>query len=330
MKAILATLATIIGSVILGYFFLSRADIPPTREYGVTFSPAYAREIGIDWRAAYRATLDELGVRKFRLVAYWDQIERERDAYDWSELDELIREAGARDARVILAIGRRVPRWPECHIPQWARELPWEEQKSQLRDIVRATVERYKDNPTITMWQVENEVFLPVFADESCGDMVDEAFFEEELALVRSLDSRPIMVTDSGNLGLWYKPYQLADVFGTSLYIYFYRPDTGMFRTALPSSLYAVKGTVMRLLYGQKPVILSELSLEPWLAAPIEDVPLLEQRSRMSVPMMEEIIAYAAETPFREQYLWGVEWWYYMREKGHPDHWLFAKVLFAD
>jgi len=30
-----------------------------------------------------------------------------------------------------------------------------------------------------------------------------------------------------------------------------------------------------------------------------------------------------AKTNFDEQYLWGVEWWYYLREKGHPEIWNF-------
>ncbi len=49
----------------------------------------------------------------------------------------------------------------------------------------------------------------------------------------------------------------------------------------------------------------------------------------MTIAYVHEIIAYAHETPFIEQYLWGVEWWYYMREKGYPEYWAAMKVLFS-
>jgi hypothetical protein len=327
-------LGLVIGALILvfcgGLAYLSFETPPTKRTYGVTFSGEYAREIGIDWQAAYLAVLDELGVRAVRIPAYWDLIERSPGAYDWSELDFYVHEARERGAQVTIALGRRVPRWPECHIPSWAGTLPWEQQKAELRELIRAVIERYRSEPNIAMWQVENEVFLPVFADESCGTIVDEAFLEEEIALVKLLDARPILITDSGNLGFWYKPYQLGDVFGTSMYLYFWRADTGLFRTILPSSLYATKLNLMRLVFGEKPAILSELSLEPWLGDQIANVSIEEQRARMSVEKMHEIIAYAAESPFSVQYLWGAEWWYYMRERDYPEYWAAMKVLYRD
>ena len=329
MRRILVTLALVAIALtgILGW--LSYGAPPDTRQYGITYSGEYAREIGIDWQAAYIAALDELGVKRVRIPVYWSLVEKKEGEYDFSEIDFYVHEARERGAQVTLAIGRRVPRWPECHIPAWAQGRSWDEQKDELRQLIRAAVERYRGEPNIAMWQVENEVFLPVFADESCGHIIDEAFLEEEIELVKSLDARPVLVTDSGNLGLWFKPYRLGDVFGTSMYLYFWRADTGLFRTILPASYYALKTNLVRLLFGEKPMILSELSLEPWLADRIENVPLAEQIQRMDLDKVHEIVAYAAATPFTQQYLWGAEWWYYMRERGHPEYWLAMKVLFA-
>ena len=319
---ILVALSGVVG-------WLSYGTPPDRRDYGITYSGEYAREIGVDWQAAYIAALNELGVQRVRIPVYWSLIEKDEGIFDWSEIDFYVHEARERGAQVTLAIGRRVPRWPECHVPQWAQARDWETQKAELRELIRAAVERYRGEPNIAMWQVENEVFLPVFADESCGHIIDEAFFEEEIALVKSLDARPVLVTDSGNLGLWYMPYRLGDVFGTSMYLYFWRADTGLFRTILPPEYYTFKTNLMRLVFGDKPAILSELSLEPWLADRIQNVSLDEQRERMSIDKMHEIVAYAAATPFQEQYLWGAEWWYYMRERGHPEYWLAMKVLFS-
>lgn len=317
-------------------FALSYRATPERISYGVSFSVPYAEELGLDWKEVYRAMLDDLGVKRLRLPAYWPMVEPKKGTYEWSELDFEIGEARARGATVILAVGKRLPRWPECHVPAWARVgeggegLSPSEQKEALRAYIRAVVERYKDNPAIVMWQVENEPYLRVFAKDQCGAL-DEAFLKEEIALVRSLDSaRPILLTDSGNLGTWVGAYPRGDVFGTSVYLYFWNPTLGAFRTVLPAAYYRVKANLMRLLFGSKPVILSELSLEPWLAASINDVSLDEQLSRMNIEKFNEVVQYARATNFDTQYLWGVEWWYYMKTKQrHPEFWDAARALFS-
>lgn len=319
---------TLVIFVIVGaaIFLLSLRAVPPSISYGASFSPLYAQELGLDWRAVYGMMLDDLGVKHLRLSAYWPLVEPEQGRYSWEELDFQIREAKKHNADVILAVGRRLPRWPECHVPKWAERLPWPEQKKEIWNMVRAVVERYRSDPAIIMWQVENEPFLPVFANEHCGN-TDKEFFVDELALVRTLDARPILVTDGGNFGTWAEAYHAGDVFGTSVYLYFWNETTGIFRTILPPAYYRVKTNLMRFL-GVKPVILSELSLEPWLAASIHSVSLEDQLARMNADTFDEVITYARKTSFAMQYLWGVEWWYYMREHGHPEFWNRAKTLF--
>ena len=88
----------------------------------------------------------------------------------------------------------------------------------------------------IIYWQVENEPYLEVFAKEYCGDL-DEVFLSKQVEFVKTLDSsRPILVTDSGNLGTWYKPWSHGDVFGTSVYVYLWNSEIGPFKSYLPSS----------------------------------------------------------------------------------------------
>lgn len=180
------------------------------------------------------------------------------------------------------------------------------------------------------MWQVENEPYLAVFAADQC-DPLDEGFLEEEIALVRSLDQRPVLMTDSGNLGTWIGAYRRGDAFGTSAYLYFWNQAVGAYRTILPPAYYRAKTNLVRVFFGEKHVILSELSLEPWLGASINDVPLATQLSRMNIEKFDEIIEYARKTNFDMQYLWGVEWWYYMKEKqNHPEFWSAARELFHE
>lgn len=315
--------------VAVAFVMLTLHDIPEDVSYGVTFSNMHAEELGLDWRAVYRASLDDLRIRKFRIPAYWPDVEPQRDIYDFSTLDYQIREAKARDAMLILAIGRRLPRWPECHVPEWAKTLSWDEEKEEIRQYLTRVVERYKDEPAITHWQIENEPYLNAFANEHCGDL-DEAFLEEEISLVRRLDPhRSILVTDSGNLGTWTGAYRNGDSFGTSLYMYFWNPDVGQFKTKLPAIVYRMKERVMEIVYGPKETFLIELSLEPWLTEPTPIAALEDQLSRMDIAKFDEIVAYARKTSFDQQYLWGVEWWYYMRGKDHPEFWERAKSIFS-
>lgn len=308
---------------------LAWKPVPDEIEYGMSFNTMYARELGLDWRQTYDALLDDMQVRHLRLAAHWPMVEPEPGRYNFTELDYQLDRAEEVGAEVVLAVGRRLPRWPECHIPRWANELPQAEKNEQLLDYMTAVVERYRDRDHITYWQVENEPFLEVFAFEHCGEL-DTDLLQEEIELVRELDdSRPILVTDSGNLGTWSGAYQAGDVFGTSVYIHFWNPELGQFRTILPPWFYRAKDNVMQLLYGRQETMLIELAAEPWLVEPIVDVPLSVQFSRMNLDTIQDSIEYARRTRYERQYLWGGEWWYWLKEEhDRPEIWEWAKTLY--
>ncbi len=332
LRSILKTAAIL--SVICGvgygiYAYLGYKPVPDRITYGLSFNTIYARELGLDEREVFTAILDELEVRHLRLAAHWTLVEPERDQYDWSAIDFEVREASARQADIIMGVGRRLPRWPECHVPEWAKTMTWEQQKAEIRQLVTETVNRYKDEPAIVYWQVENEPFLEVFAKEHCGEL-DAEFLKEEVELVRSLDpTRPILVTDSGNLGTWHGAYRAGDAFGTSVYVYFWNPELGQFKTILPPAFYRFKEGVMRLFFGDKKTFLIELSAEPWLLEPIVDVPIETQLTRMNPSKFEEILAYARETRYDTQYLWGAEWWYWLKLQGHTEMWDAGEEVFT-
>ncbi len=330
LRYIFFTVLIVSVLVALALVFLARKEAPERIVYGMSFNTSYALELGLDWRETYDAILDDLGVRHLRLAAHWPMVEPIQNAYNFEELDYQLARAEEVGATVVLAVGRRLPRWPECHIPDWAADLSWSEQQERLRSLITATVTRYKDHPSITYWQVENEPYLAAFAYEHCGAL-DEDFLEEEIALVHSLDgTRPVLVTDSGNLGTWYRPYQQGDAFGTSVYVYFWNPDLGQFRTVLPPWFYRVKDNFVQLFYGQKETMLIELAAEPWLIEPIVEVDLDVQFSRMDLEKFEDILEYAKETRFEKQYLWGAEWWYWLHKQGHDAFWERGRSLYAD
>ncbi len=309
---------------------LTISDKPKEIKYGVSYNDLYVQELGLDPKKVYISILDELGVKRLRLSAHWTMVEPIKDTFNFRELDFQIREAERRGVDVILGVGRRLPRWPECHVPDWARELSWEEQKVEIKEMITEVVERYKGSTSITYWQVENEPFLEIFATEECGEL-DKEFLAEEIALVKELDdSRPILITDSGNLGKWAGAYKAGDAFGTSVYIYFWNAEVGQFKSILPPSFYRAKNNLMRMIYGRKQTFLIELSAEPWLMQGIVDTPIETQLERMDIEKFEEIIEFAKETRFDTQYLWGAEWWYWLKEHGEDSFWLRAKELFDE
>ena len=324
------TLLTLIGVVGLVLFGLAQKAEPEVITYGMSFNTPYARELGLDWQAAYDAILDELGVRQLRLAAHWSMVEPIPNVYNFAELDYQIARAEEVGAEVVFAVGRRLPRWPECHTPDWAQDISTQERNASQLRYMETVINRYKNSPAITTWQVENEPFLAVFAFDYCGEL-DTDFLDTEIDLVRQLDpTRPILVTDSGNLGTLSGAYSRGDLFGTSVYVHFWNPELGQFRTLLPSWFYRVKDNLMALRYGEKPTYLIELSAEPWLLEPIVDVPLDIQFTRMNLEKFEDILTYAKGTRYQMQYLWGAEWWYWLHLQGRSEMWERGKKLFPE
>lgn len=323
-------LAVIVGLLALAVWYLAQKPAPERIVYGMSFNTVYANELGLDWKKAYDAIIDDLGVRHLRLAAHWTLVEPEDDKYNFKELDYQLEKAESVGADVIFGVGRRLPRWPECHVPDWAKDKSWDEQKAEIKEYLEVVVNRYKDHPAVTYWQVENEPYLDVFATEHCGEL-DEEFLLEEIKLVRSLDpTRPVLLTDSGNLGRWVGAYKHGDAFGTSVYVYFWNPELGQFKSILPPWFYRFKENLIALFYGEKPTFLIELSAEPWLLEPVTEVPIETQYSRMDINKFNEIIAYARETRYDKQYLWGAEWWYWLHERGHHELWDRGQELFKN
>ncbi|MFO0718945.1 MAG: cellulase family glycosylhydrolase [Candidatus Paceibacterota bacterium] len=310
-------------------FSLSFTKIPSKITYGVTFSKLHSEELKLDWKKVFLASLDDLKIRQYRLSAHWDKTEIQKDSYNFADLDFQMNEAKKRDAKVILAVGRRLPGWPECHDPEWTKNISKEEKQKELLTYIEDVVNRYKDYPNLMYWQVENEPFLVLYARHSCGDFFDADFYDKETALVRQLDpNTPIFITDSGELSLWYQAYTRADAFGTSIYLYVWNHTLGQIRYPIVPAFFRIKHNIIKMLFKDKPAIISELSTEPWLLKPIIETPINEQLEQMNLDRFSSMISFASKTGFDTQYLWGVEWWYYMRENGHPEFWNLARELY--
>jgi hypothetical protein len=311
--------------VFLLVWFWPQEKLKP--DYGVTFSAKYARELGLNPKETLQAIFIDLGVKKVRLVAYWDDIQDADGHLNYQDLDWQIAMAEKYQAEVILAVGKRVPRWPECHIPTWALQLDKEKQDEALLKFVRETVVRYKDKNVVKVWQIENEPFLGSYAKQYCGQL-DKNILDKEIALVKENDfNTPVLITDSGELSLWNAAYSRGDQFGSTFYVYVANQVFDDVRSVMSHNSYRYKLDLMSLFHGKKPSYLIEISIEPWLTKPIIQTSFAEQLKKMNISRAKTILDIASQTGFTEQYLWGAEWWYYLKLNGYPELWDYIKNI---
>lgn len=295
----------------------------PDMIFGVNFSPLQTDHLGIDGREVYRALLDDLGVKHLRLGAYWNRIEKTEGVYDFSELDYYMDEAAKRQAKIILTTGQRIQRWPECHDPQWLKK---QDKQNKLDKLITETVNRYKDHPALEFWQIENEPFLLAFG--KC-EKISSPNFKKEIDLVKKLDpTHPTISTDSGELASWLRTAPFTDYFGSTVYRLVLSPYLGYIshEPSIPAAQYRLRSFI-----AGKPiekVFLIEVQAEPWTDRGLRDVPIQEQFNSMDLNRFKKTAQFAKKTGFPRSYMWGAEWWYWLRQNGHPEFWDFAKTLF--
>lgn len=319
-------LIILIGGIVL--FFLMnfgvgfRTNRTPPR-FGITFSTTYTKQLGLDVQESFRAFVDELGVRAIRVPVYWSEIERSPDQFDWQELDALVSYSDERDVKITLVVGTKVPRWPECFIPDWAEALGSHEQQTRVLGMIGAVVNRYKNSPSLERWQVENE---PFFHFGICTQLT-LAQFQERVDLVRSLDpSHPIQITVSGELTSWKNEANSADILGISMYRLVWNDLFGYFIYPVTPQFYYTRAKLIG--PSVERVIVSELQAEPWFSEPIQSRSLDKWYFAFDEEMFRKNIEFVDEAGLPEVYLWGAEWWYLLKENKDERLWKVAEKVF--
>ncbi len=315
---LLIALALAVCASIGAFLFIGWPHITPNVEYGMTFSRPYAQELGLDPDVVLKTALDDVKIRRFRLAAYWKQVEPSRDTWDFADLDYQISEIGKRNGKVILAIGEKLPRWPECWGPDWWKNMSRAEQRVETLKYIEAVVLRYKDNPTINAWQIENE---PHFAYGNCPSP-DYFFMPYEANFVRGLDpSHQIYTTDSGELSSWVTLAPFVDQLGISVYRTVRSPTFGNMNLHywfVPPFLYKRKAMLLRP-FGVRDLYVSEFQMEPWSNKPLLETPIEDQLSSMNIAQMKANFSFAERMEIPNIDFWGIEWWVWMKQHGHPE-----------
>jgi len=315
--------------VLFVYFFVGSTREAEKITWGASFSQLQAESLGLDWRAVYIALLDDLKVARLKISVDWDRVESQKDSFVFDEVDWQVEEAEKRGVDLLLVMGMRTPRWPECHIPEWAQGLSKDEQQKEILSLLEQIVIRYKDSPSIAYWQVENEPLLPF------GECPwrDRGFLKKEIELIKKLDpDRPVVISDSGEFSFWLRAAQMGDVVSTTMYQKVWFKEIKRYVTyPLPATFYARKAKYIDALFGKR-VIVGELQAEPWGPGKLlADTSIEEQDKAFDMNQFQKNIKFAKSTGFDEFYLWGAEWWYWRKQVAQdPTFWNQAKTLFSN
>lgn len=294
--------------------------------FGISFSLKQCRNFDLDWQPVLHSLIHDLGVKQFRLMSYWDEHETTRGNYDFATLAKQLKIIQAAGGEVSLCLGVRQPRWPENHWPNWAWRLPKPERDTALMRYLDATVAFAKEWPCITSYQLENEALLTNFGTRPD---TDRRRLRAEFKLVKHLDpTRAVAMSTSTSWGIPIRR-PIPDYVGFSYYQVLYHD--GKYRLSFHRPwLDRIRAALIRLIH-RKQSFIHELQAEPWGPKNIWEMDLPEQYKSMSLAQLQSNIRQAEATGLYPIYLWGAEWWYWLKSKNRaPEHWNAVQKLYRD
>lgn len=290
-----------------------------TSALGVTFSHPHLLHLGIPVNSALLHAL-AMGFSHIRLGIYWNRVEKNKNIYDFGEIEKLLEICEKEGQKIIINVGMKSPRWPEFYIPHYITNKNIESREVGERALVfiEKTINKLKTYQCITHWQVENE---PLDPSGPFNLSISSSLLKQEVDLVRSLDNRPIIITLWGNeivrrnyLAI---VFPLADVIGLDIY---YKQHM---REILGNSLYSspqssdvdLNGMIQSI---SKPIFITELQAEPWEKD--EKAYLSENPKSISPLLLRKNIQRALSLGAKEILLWGFEYWYLQMMRGDSSY----------
>lgn len=299
---------------------------PPVKDpvWGVSFSVKRTRELGLDARQTMTALLDDMKIKHYRLMSYWDEIEVARGQMDFTELDWQMNEVAKRGGSVSLGIGLRQPRWPECHQPEWAFRLSGNEWKQALYAFMEVVAKRYEHHPALISWQLENEAVNDWFG--TC-DKPDRERLNEEYALLKSWSNKPVWMSLSDQHGFPINPPR-PDRFGYSVYRWVWNDKTQPGNYLIyptPIWYHRLRAVIIKS-YTERDIFIHELQMEPWGPVSTALMTTEEQDISMSADQVGRNFKFGRMIGERDIYLWGGEWWYWRLINGDDSIWQAVKT----
>jgi hypothetical protein len=320
----------LVGSMygIAGWYIHSQRSQP--LQQGVSLIPDYAQSLGVDPQAMMDGLLG-IGVKQFRLVSYWSDMEQQPGQYDFSQLDWQFQKAEQAHAKIILTVGLRQPRWPECHAPNWVdTSRPAGQWQPQLETFMQKVIERYKNSPSLESYQLENEYFLKGFGE--CSNFNRQRLVSEYNLVKQTDPNHPIIVGRSNNaIGLPLGQPQ-PDEFSISVYkrVWDAAWTHRYIEYPYPAWYYGFLAGLQKIVTG-KNMMIGELQAEAWPpnGKSIQEISLEEQNKSLDAQRLQDRFQYGRATGMRQIDLWGAEYWYYRKVKLHdPSLWNIARQEF--
>jgi hypothetical protein len=313
-------------------------------QIGTTFIKINAEHLGLDWRSAYKEIITDIGIKQIRIPIFWDQLEREPGKFDWADLDWQMQEAAKAKAKVVLVVGHRVPRYPECYAPDWTKGLNDAAFKRSLFTMTETVVKHYRDHPALGAWQVENEpeakIMGKIWGDGTCREI--SHWVREEVQLVRRLNVRRIKIVVTYAFTPWTaaqvrKTLEFdSDVVAMTLFnkLYFRSPFyTGYIEMFKLGPLSPLRLGYQRSLIAKnaQELWIAEMQAEPWGPdGPYKFDKPEDADMTMNPVRLRETWDYAVNGGASRIYLWGAEWWLAERDRGRSKMLDAVKGLVAD
>jgi hypothetical protein len=309
---------------------------------GTSFARWRAEGRGLDYRAAFeRIMAMQFGI--LRLSASWREIEQ----VGYEHLDWLLAAAERVRQPVLLTLGMKALGWPEFYLPEG---LDPNDVAVQRRAIihVREVARRYRDNPALVAWQIENE---PFNRSGPHAWWIARHLVRAEAEAVRSLDrDRPLVITtfahfDAGldrtstrHQSRWKRRLGLAvpaerealsvlqrgDILGLDVYpaIGWLDPSgLAQLAHAAPDQPATVARWRRIAREQGKRLWVTEAQAEPWEARPPQGDPVSVKAEAIG-ELVDRLAGIGVETIL----LWGSEYWLWRADRGDP-RWVEAVSL---
>jgi hypothetical protein len=310
---------------------------------GTSFARWRADALGLDYRAAFER-ICAMRFTLIRLSASW----REVAQFGYGHLDWLLGEAERVRQPVLLTVGMKALGWPEFYLPEGMHPCDAAVQRRAIAHVRDVTL-RYRDNPMLMVWQIENE---PFNRSGPQALWIPRRVVRAEAEAVRSLDrKRPQLVTSfahfdegmdrssSRHQSKWKRRLRLAlpaerealsilhrgDILGLDVY-----PSIGWLDAdgrnqvarAAPDQFAAVARWQRIAREQGKHLWVTEAQAEPWEARRQTLGNPLSIQPEAIGELVNRLIGIGVETIL----LWGSEYWLWRADNGDP-RWIDAVSL---
>lgn len=286
---------------------------------GTTLSSPHLRSLGIAPSIALETAFG-CHFSHIRLGAYWNEIERAKDTYDFAELNTILTKCETAKQDVIVTVGVKAPRWPEYYFPPHTKVKDTENEETRIAilQFIKKTLNETKHYSCITHWQIENE---PLDPSGPSNREISRTFLEKEIEVIKNIDKRPIIITIWGNDLKRRKHFPVAenlgDIIGIDLYYRQYKGERfgrSVYRGPDHTDAYLSH----LIATAKKPVWITELQAEPWEKN--NEAHLADFPKSMGPFILEEHIKRVRVLPVKEILLWGFEYWLYRAQNGDSSY----------